>query len=81
MTSKRDLLVLSKRVSDDPRKLEHEVELLDVILFQTETTRNLCITCEIIDVNRTRIIQKHKKLEKLLQQEELKPFQFLFNKN
>jgi hypothetical protein len=81
MTSKRDLLVLSKRVSEDPRKLEHEVEVLDVILFQTETIRNLCITCEVIDVNRYKIIQKHTRLEKILKQEELKPFQFLFNKN
>lgn len=81
MSSKRDLLVLSKRVSFDQQKLEHEVELLEAILMNIETTRNLCLCSEVIDVNRYKIIQKPYKVEKIVKQGELKPFQFLYNKN
>jgi hypothetical protein len=81
MTSKRDLLVLSKRLGDDPVKLEQEVHLLDIILLQTETIRNLCVSCEVIDLNKYKIITQQEKIEKILKQRALKPFQFLFNKN
>ena len=81
MSSKRDLLVLSKRVSFDQQKLEHEVELLEAILMNIETTRNLCLFSEVIDVNRYKIIKKPYKIEKIVKQGELKPFQFLYNKN
>jgi hypothetical protein len=81
MSSKRDLLVLSKRVSFDQQKLEREVELLESILMNIETTRNVCLCSEVIDVNRYKIIQKPHHIEKVVKQKELKPFQFLYNKN
>jgi hypothetical protein len=81
MSSKRDLLVLSKRVSFDQQKLEHEVALLESILMNIETTKNLCLCTEVIDVNRYKIIQKPFLIEKIVKQADLKPFQFLYNKN
>ncbi len=80
-SSKRDLLVLSKKVALDPRELEHEVEMLHEILFNTETMTNFCTANEIIDVNRYRIITKPHLIEKLVRQPALKPFIFVCNKN
>lgn len=81
ITSKRDLLVLSKRASNDPDELKHEVDCLDAILLSVETTKSLCKCAELLDMNRYKIITKPFIVEKLLNQKELKPFQFLFNKN
>ena len=80
-SSNRDLLVLSKKVSVDPRELEHEVELLHELLFRVESLSNFCHATEIIDVNRYKIIQKTHIIEQVIREKSLKPFQFLFNKN
>ncbi len=80
-SSNRDLLVLSKKVSLDPRELEHEVELLHELLFQVEALSNFCHATEIIDVNRYKIISKTHIIEQIIREKSLKPFQFLFNKN
>jgi hypothetical protein len=77
----RDLLVLSKKASLDPGELEHEVEQLHQILFFTETMQNFCIANELIDVNRYKIITKPHLIQRLVQEGELKPFQFVCNKN
>lgn len=81
MSSKRDLLVLSKKVSCDPQQLKREVEVLDTILYFTETTQKLCTCVEVIDVNRYKIFSDPEKLEKLVAPFALKAFQFLLNKN
>jgi len=81
MLSKRDLLVLSKEIHDDPSLMEREIKILDSILYHVETLSELCACCEVIDVNRYTIIRKTFLLEKLIRQKEFKPFQFLFNKN
>jgi hypothetical protein len=81
MLSKRDLLVLSKEINDDPDLMEREIEILDSILYQVETLYELCLCCELIDVNRYKIIRKPFLLEKAIRQKAFKPFQFLFNKN
>ncbi len=80
-TSSRDLLVLSKKVSLDPQELEHEVEMLHVILFHTETISNFCQATELIDVNRYKIIKKAHLIEQVAKEEKTAPFVFLFNKN
>lgn len=78
----RDLLVLSKKVSLDPLRLEQEVEILNKILLQAETISSLCVVSEVIDINRYRIIGKPALIENLLNNKNgLKPFQFLSNKN
>ena len=79
--SNRDLLVLSKKVSMDPKELEHEVELLHELLFHVESLPNFCTATEVIDVNRYRIIYKAHVIERIIREKSLKPFQFLCNKN
>jgi hypothetical protein len=81
MSSKRDLLVLSKNVTDDPTHLEKELEILNSILFEVETLKQLCQCCEVININTYKIIQKPFLLEKIIRQKTFQPFQFLFNKN
>lgn len=81
MSSKRDLLVLSKRATNDPIFLKREVELLDSILLLIETTHNLCSCVEVIDINKYKILQKSTAIEKVVKQTALKPFEFIFNKN
>jgi len=80
-SSNRDLLVLSKNASPDPQQLEQEVEKLHEILFHIETLRNFCIVNELIDVNRYKVITKPEKIERIVRENRLKPFQFISNKN
>jgi len=81
MKANRDLLLLSKKASPDPKELEHEVEQLHELLFSVESFSNFCIANEIIDINRYRIIQKASRIEKIINGKSLKPFQFISNKN
>lgn len=79
--SNRDILVLSKKVSMNPTELEHEVELLHELLFHVEAISNFCLATEVIDVNRYKIIHKAHLIERIIREKNLKPFQFLCNKN
>ena len=77
----RDLLVLSKNMSPDPTELEHEVQRLNELLFTVESLHQFCISNEIIDVNRYKVIRKRHVIERIIRENKLKPFQFVFNKN
>ena len=77
----RDLLVLIKDDSQIPHSIDVEVEMLHEMLFHVETIDNLCKASEIIDLNKFKIISKHSFITKILKQRELKPFQFVNNKN
>ncbi len=81
MKANRDLLLLSKKASPDPKELELEVEQLHELLFTVESVSNFCIANEIIDLNRYKIIQKASRIEKIIKEKNLKPFQFISNKN
>ena len=75
-TSNRDLLVLLK-----DEAIEHEVELLNEILFHVESTDTFCRANEIVDMNKYKVLHDQKCLVQLMYQSELKPFVFLCNKN
>ncbi len=77
----RDLLVLLKDEFQNDLSMEMELEQLNEILFHTETIENYCIASEVFDMNKFKMIEDRKKLSRLLNQSELKPFQFLINKN
>ncbi len=77
----RDLLVLSKNISTDQREMQLEIEKLNQILFHAEAIENLCIANEIIDINNYKIVRKPKKIEKIISNKRLKPFQFIHTKN
>jgi len=77
----RDLLVLSKKATINKREMEREIEKLNRLLFYAESIDKLCQVNEIIDINLYRIVRKPKKIEKLLNADKLKAFQFVHNKN
>jgi hypothetical protein len=77
----RDLLVLSKKATINKREMEREIEKLNQLLFHAEAIDKLCLVNEIIDINFYRIIRKPKKIEKLLNLDKLRAFQFIHNKN
>ena len=80
-TKNRDLLVLLKDNFRTEQAIENELERLNELLLRTETIQNFCIANEILDFNSYRIYHQHKKIVKVLNQEKLKPFQFICNKN
>jgi hypothetical protein len=80
-SSKRDLLVLSRKASTDKRGLELEIEMLHNLLFKAESLENFCIANEIIDINRYRIIGEPVKMQRIISKNRMKPFQFINNKN
>ena len=80
-SSNRDLLVLSKNISTDEREMQLEVERLNQILFQVEAIENLCLANEVIDINNYKILRKPEKIEKVISNNRLKPFQFIHTKN
>lgn len=80
-SSNRDLLVLSKNISTDEREMQLEVERLNQILFHVEAIENLCLANEVIDINNYKILRKPNKIEKVISNNRLKPFQFIHTKN
>ncbi len=81
MKANRDLLLLTKKTSPDPKELEHEVEQLHELLFVVESFPNFCVANEILDLNRYKVIQKANRIERIIKENRLKPFQFIVNKN
>ena len=77
----RDLLVLANTDKLSPAELEHQVELLNTILYHTENWESFCTANEIIDINRHKIIRKPFLIEKILRERKQKAFVFTSNKN
>lgn len=59
--------------------LDHEVESLHHLLRGAESETQFCAAHELID--RNRITNKFQRILKAIRFKELKPFQFLLNKN
>jgi hypothetical protein len=77
----RDLLVLTKGTNLDPMLMEHEVEILNDILFSIENLQTFCVAHEIIDINKYKILQKPHLIQEVIKSKEFKSFVFLYNKN
>jgi len=77
----RDLLVLLKDEYMSEHAIEREVERLNALLFNVESFDNICVSHEIIDLNRYRIFHDRKTILSALKEKELKPFVFLSNMN
>ena len=75
----RDLLVLLKNEFMSQQAIEQEVECLNHLLLNAESTEQFCIAHELVD--RNRITTRRKKLLEAIRYTELKPFRFLINKN
>jgi hypothetical protein len=80
-TPNRDLLVLVKDEFANEQFMEQELEQLNDLLFHYETMDNFCTAHEVFDMNKYKIIRKHNPLRQIARLPELKPFQFLCNKN
>ena len=77
----RDLLVLVKDETMNQHQIECELEKINSILFQLETVDSFCTAHEVFDVNKHKIVSNRKRIIQVIHQPELKPFQFICNKN
>jgi hypothetical protein len=75
----RDLLVLLRNEFMSQQALDHEVQCLHHLLRGTESDEKFCVAHELVD--RNRITNKYRKIARVIGVKELKPFQFLLNKN
>ena len=80
-TPNRDLLVLTGKTKMSRQQLEHQVELLNDLLYHVENLNAFCIANEVIDVNKYKIIQKPHIILQIIREKSLKPFVFISNKN
>jgi hypothetical protein len=80
-TPDRDLLVLVKDEYMNEKFMENELEQLNEMLFHFETIEKFCVVHEIFDMNKYKIITKAHLMQQVVRQRELKPFQFICNKN
>lgn len=78
-TPNRDLLMLLKNGSVNEQAIEREVKWLNRMLIQAESPEQFCIAHEL--VTRHFITSKPKKILQAIRFTELKPFNFLLNKN
>jgi hypothetical protein len=77
----RDLLVLLKENGFNKEAVEFELEQINRMLTVYETVESLCIAHEVADLNKYRMLHKHRHISEVLKQRELRPFTFLLNKN
>ena len=80
-TPDRDLLVLMKDEFATEQFMAFELEKLNDLLFRYETLENFCLAHEVFDLNNYKILRGTRYLQRIVRQQELKPFQFLCNKN
>jgi len=80
-TTNRDLLVLVKDETMNQHQIELELEKLNSLLFHLETIDSFCIAHEFFDIIKHKVIDNRKKIVQMIHQPELKPFQFIYNKN
>jgi hypothetical protein len=77
----RDLLVITKNIELSTTELEETIINLDTILFAVENQNSFCIANEIIDINRYKIYSKPNQVSVYINNNKIKPFVFIFNKN
>jgi hypothetical protein len=77
----RDLLLLKKKNHPAGPSLQREINSLNALLHQVETSRTLHIAYELIDVNRYKVVHEEVYIMRALKPRGLKPFQFLVNRN
>ena len=61
--------------------MDQELEQLNDLLFHYETLENFCEAHEVFDLNKYKILRKQEHIQQIARQQELKPFQFICNKN
>ncbi len=77
----RDLLVLLKDESMSEQAIEQEVEKLNTMLFNIESSDIFYSSHEMLDLNKFRLIHDKKLIRQMSKDKQLKPFIFLCNLN
>jgi hypothetical protein len=80
-TPNRDLLVLVKDEFLNNDDMEFELEKLNQLLLSFETMDKFCVAHEIFDMNKFKIIHDSTIIQRIIKQKDLKPFEFICNKN
>lgn len=80
-TPNRDLLVLMKDEGLDKDAMENELAQLNQLLVYFETMDNFCAAHEVFDLNKYKIIRKADRIQRIIDQPELRSFVFISNKN
>jgi len=80
-TGNRDLLVMPKNNILGSQDMEHEIELLNELLYHVESLQSFCVANEVIDINRYKIIQQPQLIQRVIRERSHKPFVFICNKN
>lgn len=75
------MLVLLKDETMSEQAIEQEVEKLNTILFNIESSDRFYSAHEMLDLNKFKLIQDKKVLRQVCKEKQLKPFTFLFNLN
>ena len=77
----RDLLLLFNHELMTPKALELELSRLHVLLYNIDSSENVANSCELIDLNRYKIIKNYIEVRNYLRSRQKKPFVFLNNRN
>ena len=77
----RDLWLLCKQDYMTQSELDRQVNLLNTLLYHTESWPNFCLAHEILDINRRKIIRKPHLMQGILKEREIKAFVFVNNLN
>lgn len=74
-------MVVAKDGYITPELLEAETHWLNNTLNKVEALRNVAAACEVIDMNRYRIVRKQQKVMEVMATGKHRPFIFVYNKN
>jgi hypothetical protein len=77
----RDLLVLLKDETMSEQAIEQEVEKLNTMLFNIETSDSFYSSHEMLDLNKFKLIHDKKVIRQMCKDKQMKPFTFLCNLN
>jgi hypothetical protein len=81
MEYNRDLMYVTRTAGAGTVQDEQEIASLHLILSKVETLTHLSACCEIIDLTLFSVIKTRHLVRDVLRQHELKPFQFICNRN
>jgi hypothetical protein len=73
----RDLLVLFKGKSMSDQAIEREVDQLNRMLFTVESPDNICICCEVLDLNKRKLMRTRRHVDAVIRDKNRKPFVFI----
>jgi hypothetical protein len=77
----RDLLVLLKDETMSEQAIEQEVEKLNSMLVNIESSDGFYSSHEMLDLNKFKLIHDRKIISQMCKDKQMKPFTFLCNLN